>query len=86
MVDISCLDNDILYLERYDGDDVVVSIDTIVFKLELDKLVYNISTEFDVEYIYLNRYSNHVKVRYRYKNKSRVVEYELIRAKEKTGD
>ena len=85
-VDMSKLDNDVLYLERYVGDDIVVSIDTVVFKLELDKMVYEISSDFDVEYISLDRYSNNIEVRYKYKNKSKIMKYELIRAIEKTGD
>lgn len=85
-IDVENLSNDVLYLDRFVNGTVEVSIDTIVFKLELEKMVYNISPDVDVEYLELSRYSSIVKVRYKYKNKSKCVKYELIRSVEKTGD
>ena len=57
--------------------DIVVSIDTTIFKLELEKQVYNIDENIRVEYLCLDRYSPNIKVKYRYKHSYQIVEYAL---------
>jgi len=84
-IDVSLLGNDVLYVETI-KDDVMVSIDTIVFKLELEKLAYNVSPKIKINYLKLERYSNDVIVKYTYKNKSKVVKYSLQKGVEKKGD
>ena len=50
-IDLNELDNNILIIEK-DGS---VSIDTVVFKLEVERLVYNVSSSLNVRFIELER-------------------------------
>ena len=56
-----------------------VSIDTTIFKLGLESEVNRINENIKIDYLELNRYSKIIKLKYSYKNVSRIVEYELIR-------
>ena len=75
-IDINEFETSYLIIESSEYD---VSIDPIIFKLELDKKIKNINKDFKVEYIKLNRYSTDIKLKFKYKGVSKLVEYELIK-------
>ena len=81
-IDLNVLDNNILIIEK-DGS---VSIDTVVFKLEVERLVYNVSSSLNVKFVELDRYSSSVILEYKYEDVSKKVKYELISGEYKIRD
>ena len=81
-IDLNILDNNILIIEK-DGS---VSIDVVVFKLEVERLVYNVSSSLNVRFIELDRYSNMVVLEYGYEDVTKKVSYELSLGEYKISD
>lgn len=82
MIDLNKLDNGILIINR-NGD---IFIDEIVFELELEKEVYNVCSSIRVEIVSIDKINNIVSIKYEYKKRSKIVEYQLINVSEENGD
>ena len=82
MIDLNELENGILIINK-NGD---ISIDEIVFELELEKMVYNVCSSIKVEIVSIDRINNIVSIKYEYEKSSMIVEYELINVNEENGD